>query len=53
MLHFQLAQGLVGLLEIDLSRDELTRDLIDITDLFNIVISPQDPFHARDIGILD
>lgn len=52
-LHFQLAQGLVGLLEIDLSRDELTRDLIDITDLFNIIISPQDPFHARDIGILN
>ena len=52
-LIFQLAQGLVGLLEIYLSRDELTRDLIDITDLFNIVISPQDPFHARDIGILN
>lgn len=52
-LHFQLAQGLVGLLEIYLSRDELTRDLIDITDLFDIVIGPQDPFHARDIGILN
>ena len=34
-------------------RDELTRDLIDITDLFDIVIGPQDPFHARDIGILN